>query len=91
MKSVFADTVYWIAVTRPGDQWTGAAKSAREAFGPALLVTTDEVLAEFLAALSGGGEAIRQLAVDAVRAMHSNPNVKVIAQSRDTFLRALER
>ena len=91
MKSVFADTVYWIAVTRPGDHWTGAAKAAREVLGPALLVTTDEVLAEFLAALSGGGEAIRKLAVDAVGAIHGNPNVKAIAQSRDTFLRALER
>jgi predicted nucleic acid-binding protein len=91
VKAVFADTVYWIAITRPGDQWGGSAKAAREALGPALLVTTDEVLTEYLAALSGAGEALRKFAVEAVRNIQRNPNVKVIAQSRDTFLRALDR
>ena len=54
-------------------------------------MTTDEVLTEYLAALSGGGEVLRKLAVDAVRAIHRDANVKVVAQSRDTFLRALHR
>ena len=91
MKTVFADTVYWIAVTRPGDQWREPAKAAREALGPARLVTTDEVLTEYLAALSGSGEVFRKLAVDAVHAIHRDANVRVVAQSRDTFLRALDR
>ncbi len=91
MKTVFVDTHYWIAVTRPDDQWREPARVARAALGPALLVTTDEVLTEYLAALSRSGEILRKVAVDAVQAIHKNANVKVIAQSRDTFLRALHR
>ena len=88
MKTVFVDTHYWIAVTRPDDQWRESAKAARTTLGPVLLVTTDEVLTEYLAALSGGGEVLRKLAVDAVNAIHKDANVRVVAQSRDTFLRA---
>ncbi len=29
MRAVFADTVYWIAVARPNDQFTQRAKQAR--------------------------------------------------------------
>lgn len=91
MTSIFVDTVYWVATVRPGDQWSHAAKRAKAELGAILLVTTDEVLSEFLAALSGGGPPIRRVAVDVVRAIHSSPNVKVIPQTRETFLRALER
>jgi predicted nucleic acid-binding protein len=49
MKQVFVDTVYWIAVVRPSDSWKGAAARAREALSEGIqLVTSDEVLAEFL-------------------------------------------
>jgi uncharacterized protein len=61
VKTVFVDTHYWIAITHPGDQWREPAKAARDALGPARLVTTDEVLTEYLAALSRSGEMLRQL------------------------------
>jgi predicted nucleic acid-binding protein len=91
MKSVFADTLYWVARTRPDDPWGEAAKRARDALGPVRLVTTDEVLTEFLAALSKGGEALRKAAVEMVRVILRDPNVKVIPQTRDSFLKALDR
>lgn len=90
MKLVFADALYWIAIVRPGDSWAEASKRARSALGPVRIVTTDEVLAEFLAALSAG-EHLRQQAAKMVRAIHANVNVKVHPQSRDSFLRGLER
>lgn len=90
MKTVFADTVYWIAVVRPGDHWAESAKRAKTLLGNVRLLTTDEVLTEFLTALSRGGESLRRQAVKIVRAILSNPNVKVLAQSRDSFLRGVE-
>jgi hypothetical protein len=48
VRSVFADTLYWVAITRPGDPWEGPARRAKEALGSVRLVTTDEVLTEFL-------------------------------------------
>jgi predicted nucleic acid-binding protein len=90
MRTVFVDTVYWIAIIRPGDHWAESAKRAKISLGNVLLLTTDEVLAEFLNALSGGGESLRCQAAKMVRAILSNPNVRVLAQSRDSFLRGVE-
>ncbi len=91
MKSVFVDSHYWVAIARPNDQWADRAKRAKGNLENVLLVTTDEVLSEFLAALSKGGPKLRQGAVKMVRAILDNPNVKVVPQARDGFLSGLER
>ncbi len=90
MKAVFADAVYWIAMVKPDDSWKASAASARDSLGPVRIVTTDEVLTEFLTALSGGGETLRQKAAQMVRAILANANVKVVPQSRRSFLQGLE-
>lgn len=89
MTTVFVDTLYWIAITRPGDPWQEASKRAKASLENVRLLTTDEVLIEFLASLSRGGEHIRRQAVKMVREILANPNVKVLAQSRDSFLRGV--
>ena len=60
MKKVFVDTLYWLAIVRPGDSWQIPAKKAKESIGNVFMVSTDEVLAEFLNALSSGGEHMRR-------------------------------
>lgn len=91
MRIVFADSLYWTASVKPGDQWSGPAKAARQRFGEAIVVTTDEVLTEFLAALSRGGPTLRKTAVKMVRAIMSNPNVRVMPQTRDGFFAGLSK
>ena len=91
MRPVFADTVYWIATALPNDQWRAAAREARRRLGRVELVTTDEVLTEFLAALSKGGPRVRLAATQTVRAMLSGSNVRVMPQSRESFSKALDR
>lgn len=90
MTTVFVDTVYWVATVRPNDQWKDPARRAKESLGNVRLLTTDEVLAEFLASLSDGGEHIRRQAVGFVRAILDNPNVTVLPQSRDSFLAGMQ-
>ncbi len=90
MKTVFADAVFWIAIARPKDPWCDAARAAKERLGKARIVTTEEVLGEFLAALRKG-PSLRHTAVEMVRAILSNANVKVIPQSRDSFQKGLAR
>ncbi len=90
MKTVFVDTVYWIATARPNDPWKDAATKARRELGRVRLVTTDEVLAEFLAALSRGRPRLRLGAARMVRSILSNPNIQVIPQSRASFLKGLD-
>jgi predicted nucleic acid-binding protein len=91
MKTVFVDSVYWIAIVKPGDQWSGPAKAAMQSLGEAVVVTTDEVLAEFLNMLSSYGPPLRKAAVKMVRAILDNPNVKVVPQTRDGFLAGLRK
>jgi len=89
MKLVFADTLYWVAVTRPDDQWSHAAHAAKAALGDALILTTDEVLVEFLAAMSSTPQR-RIQALQMVQAIIASRSVKILPQSRDSFIKGLQ-
>jgi predicted nucleic acid-binding protein len=91
MRKVFADTLYWIATIKANDPYEPAAREARQAIGPCIIVTTDEVLGEFVSAFSKSGGKMRARAFQTVRDILDSPNIKVVAQSRDSFLRALDR
>ena len=87
MRQVFADTVYWLAIFVPGDAWAEAARAAD--CSDALLITTEEVLTEFLAAVSAHGDHTRRLACRLVREILRNPEIEVAAQSHESFLAGL--
>ena len=88
MKQVFADTLYWIAIFLPGDPWAGAARAVD--LSAASLVTTEEVLSEFLTAVSAQAERTRRLACRLVREILTDPAIDVVAQSHESFLAGLE-
>jgi len=48
MRSIFADTFYWIALLKPRDQAHDLAVSVGKGLVVVGIVTTDEVLTEFL-------------------------------------------
>jgi predicted nucleic acid-binding protein len=91
MKAVFADTLFWIARARPRDTWRAPARKALKRLGKVRLVTTDEVLVEFLTALRDGGPILRRKAVETIRLLLQSPDVTVVPQSHESFLRALDR
>ena len=91
MTMVFVDTAYWIAISLRDDQWSTAAREARARLGGSQLVTTDEVLAEYLTSLSSAGPYLRAAAARAVRDIVADPNVRVLPQSRESFDRGLRR
>jgi predicted nucleic acid-binding protein len=84
MRRVFADSLYWIALSHPRNQWHAAALKATQASRNAEIVTTDEVLNEFLTALRHTPQLRKtaSLQADGVRA---NPSITVIPQSRHSF------
>ena len=91
MAAVFVDTAYLIAVYSRGDQWRETALDARQRLGDSDLVTTDEVLIEFMTAMSGMGAIFRERAANIVSAMLESDSVRVVAQSRQSFLDGLDR
>jgi len=89
MRQAFADTGYWLAVARPRDQWNEAAGRAKTELGECILVTTDEVLTEFLAGMGGLGPDLRRLAVSVVRKVLDDANIRALPQSRESVLRGV--
>ena len=87
MRRVFADTLYWLAIFLPGDSWASAARSVD--VSAVLLITTEEVLTEFLAAVSSHGDQTRRLACRLVREILKDPSIEVISQSHESFLGGL--
>ena len=67
MRTVFADTFYWIALANPDDFWHEKASSLSKELRPFRMITSDEVLVEFLAFFSGKGAGERTIAVRFVR------------------------
>ncbi|MFN0165401.1 MAG: type II toxin-antitoxin system VapC family toxin [Bryobacteraceae bacterium] len=81
---VFADTFYWIALT---DSTDNAHERARRITDE--IVTTDEVLAEYLTFFCAAPESIRSEVALTVEDILQDPAVKVIPQSRESFLAGL--
>jgi len=89
VKRLFADTVYWIALTNPFDQYHSKAVEVSSALGNCRLFTTEAVLTEFLNALADKGPLVRAAAVEMVGVIMKNSQVTVIPQSQRTFSRSL--
>lgn len=81
MKRLFADTVYWIALTNSFDQYHAKPVEVSSALGNCRLFTTEGVLTEFLNALADKGPLVRAAAVEMVEAIMSNSQVTVIPQA----------
>ena len=90
MRRIFVDTLYWVAITNRKDQWHQAAMRASRNLAGCDLVTTDEVLTEFLTAFCEAGMMLRQRAALAVRDLYNDLTVTIRLQSRQTFLSGLD-
>jgi uncharacterized protein len=85
---VFADTFYWIALTNKRDSGHRAVMELTAALPPRSVVTSDEVLTEFLA-YCASDEMLRGVAGHAVSGLINDPDIRVIPQSRASFLAGL--
>ena len=86
MRIVFADTFYWIALLNPNDEAHERVVIASKNLGSARIVTTDEVLTEFLNYFAGRGHFLRRAAALLVERTHADRNIEVVAQTREGFL-----
>jgi predicted nucleic acid-binding protein len=86
MRRVFADTFYWIALLNPRDQAHNLAVSVSKGLGAVRIVTTEEVLTEFLNFFGSRGSHLRCAAAGLVEQMRSDPMIDVVAQTHAGFL-----
>jgi predicted nucleic acid-binding protein len=90
MTAAFADTLYWYGLANPHDQWHPVVLQTRARLGQVSIITTEEVLTEFLTAMSGGGAFLRRTAAALVRTILADEGTKVLPQNHFSFLRGLE-
>jgi predicted nucleic acid-binding protein len=88
MKALFADTFYWIALADSTDNSHWEALKLTTEWATSGIVTTDEVLTEYLAFFSG--EPFRREAAEGVEELLASSVVRVIAQSRESFRAGLK-
>ncbi len=90
MDEVFADAFYWIALANPADQWHDAVKQFDEANPDAPLVTTEEVLTEFLNFYAEAGNHRRRIVGAMCEQVLLHPNITVFSQSHESFSQGFE-
>jgi predicted nucleic acid-binding protein len=89
MRTVFADSGYWIAQIDPKDDLHAKVNEVSKRLHPLHIVTSEMVLVEVLNIFCQT-QAVRKAAGTAVHAITSDANVTVIPQTRDLFRRALD-
>ncbi len=87
MEEFFADAFYWIALANPADQWHKRAKRFDEENSTVPLLTTEEVLTEFLNYFAKSGEHRRKIVGTMCEQILAHPNINVLPQTPETFLR----
>jgi predicted nucleic acid-binding protein len=83
MTAAFADTFFWIVLTNRLDQANESAKTYARTM-PRLL-TTEEVLTEYLNHFSGKGLHLRQRAASRVQLLFENSTVTILPNRRRHF------
>lgn len=89
MKAVFADTFYWIALTNPADRHAQDVLRFDDLLSEAVLYTSEEVLTEMLAFFAADNW-FRKRAVDTVREILADPDIRIIPQTHESFLSGFE-
>jgi len=90
MTALFADTFYWIALTDLTDSAHERALTLTVERASSQIVTTDEVLGEYLTFFSTAPEVIRREVAATVQGILSSSAIRVVPQSRGSFLSGLD-
>lgn len=90
MKAFFADTFYWIALTNTDDSAHQQALSLSRSLQPSKIITTENVLEEYLTYFSGARRSVREHAGDLVFSFIHNRRIAVVPQSHESFMAGLE-
>ena len=88
MSVFFADTFYWIGLTNSKDAAHRQVLEFTAKLGPRSVITTDEVLTELLAYCSSYPQLRREVG-PAVLHLQSDPDIRIVPQSRASFLDGL--
>jgi uncharacterized protein len=89
MKTVFADTGYWIAILDPQDTLYSKAINLSITLTQVQICTSEMVLTEILNHFSKRGNFLRYAAANLIESLQENPAITIIPQTDSIFQQAL--
>jgi uncharacterized protein len=89
MKTVFADTGYWIAILDPQDTLHSKAINLSITLTQVQICTSEMVLTEILNHFSKRGNFLRYAAANLIESLQENPAITIIPQTDRIFQQAL--
>ncbi|MCY7375147.1 MAG: PIN domain-containing protein [Pyrinomonadaceae bacterium] len=90
MRKIFADSVYWIALINPKDQWRRRAFEVSGELDNFSIITTDEILTETLNYFAESGKYFRGIVVREIEKILLNQNVEITDATHENFLDGFE-
>ena len=88
MRTVFADTCYWVALLNPKDDLHQHAQRVSRQLGACRVVTSEFVLLEMMNLLASRSRCLKRVAVDAIKSMRADPNMEIVPASSSLFQKA---
>jgi predicted nucleic acid-binding protein len=89
MNKIFADSLYWIALINPNDQWYKSTQTIGVSLGEFRIVTTNEIPTETLNYYAECGPKKREAAATLIRSILLDADIEVIYSTDETFLDGL--
>lgn len=89
MNEIFVDTLHFAAVLNPKDQWHEFALAVEAEIGDAPLITTENVLHEFLNFFAGFPPPMKKRAAGFVNALYETRAVEIIPHTQKIFFDGL--
>ena len=89
MRTVFIDTLYWVAFINPKDQWHQKASHVKETLGSFRGITTESVLIEVANFFSTFGAEARKTIADVIHDILSDPEIETVSHTREALLSGL--
>lgn len=90
MKTVFADTGYWIAMINKKDSLHQKARQLTLQMNPFKIITSEMIFSELLDSFSQQGSFLKQATVNLINRSYNNPNIDIIPQTPQLFRQALD-
>jgi len=85
VRTVFADTGYWVALVNPRDDLHQHALDTSRSIDPLFIVTSDAVLTELLNDFGQRGPQLRKAAADLAGHLKRSPNCEVVPWASSLF------
>lgn len=85
MKAIFVDTLYWVALVNPRDQWHVRARAFSKTLDGLRVITTSDVMIEVLNFYAESGANMRRIVTESMRATLLNLQIEVVMQTPQRF------